>query len=64
MVNVIDKKCEKCDKLPSFNDKYSTSPRFCKEHAEENMVDVRHTLCKCGAGVSFNFIGYSPICCL
>ena len=63
MVNIIDKKCEKCDKLPSFNDKYSTSPRFCKEHAEENMVDVRHTLCKCGAGVSFNFIGYSPIYC-
>ena len=63
MVNIKDKKCEKCDKIPNFNFKDELQAKFCKYHADENMVNVKHKTCKCGTRPSFNYIGYSPICC-
>ena len=39
MVNVVNKRCEKCAKIPSFNME-GEKARFCSDHKEDGMVDV------------------------
>ena len=63
MVNIKSKKCLNCDKIPSFNFKDEKIAIYCNEHKEKNMINIKSKKCKCGVGTSYNYIGYSPICC-
>ena len=47
--------CERCSKIPTFNQPGETKARFCAEHKEAGMVDVRSKTCeRCGKQPTFN----------
>lgn len=60
MINVIAKRCELCNKIPSFGFPGDPRPRFCSDHAEEGMVNLVKAKCEfpgCMKSPSFNFPG-------
>jgi hypothetical protein len=64
MINVRDRKCEKCDKIPYFG--YDGgSARFCSEHKLDGMINVRDRKCeKCDKIPHFGYIGESARFCM
>ena len=64
MINVVNKKCEYegCKSQPSFNYP-DEKPKFCKQHVEKGMINVKDLLCKCGKYASFNKPGLKPEFC-
>ena len=48
---VVGKRClhDSCTKVPSFNAKGSGGGLYCKNHAQEGMVDVRNKRCSHGS---------------
>jgi len=46
MVNVKDKTCESCDKIPVYNTRGQIKGRFCADHKEPDMVNVKHKTCE------------------
>ena len=69
MVDVISKRClyDLCTVRPSFNHVGSKSPAFCKQHAEDGMVNVRGNFClqkSCTKRPTFNVFGSKkPVYC-
>lgn len=63
MVNVVTKRCEEegCSSLnPTFNFERETKGRFCKDHKEDGMVDMKNKRCEkegCSPHPAFNFEG-------
>jgi hypothetical protein len=58
MIDVKNRKCEKCKKQPSFNYEGEITSRFCSEHALEGMVDIKSRRCDmCRKGPNFNYKG-------
>jgi hypothetical protein len=56
MENVVSEKCEKCERLPTFNFKGKKKGARCLLHKEDDMVDVRHPSClKCTKRPTYNF---------
>ena len=45
MVDVKNKRCEKCSKRPVYNFEGAKNGRFCVDHREDGMVDVKHKRC-------------------
>ena len=45
MVEVVNKRCKRCAKGPSFNLKGERVPRFCADHKETCMVNVVNKRC-------------------
>ena len=65
MVNVCSQHClqESCTKTPNFNVAGGVTAVFCKQHAEDGMVDVRCKRCaydSCNTRPSFNYEGRKP----
>ena len=57
MVNVVDKKCEKCSKRASCGYP-GEPPRVCADHKEDDMIDVRHRRCeKCNKHPTYGYPG-------
>lgn len=57
MVNVVDKKCEKCSKRPSYGYP-GEPPRVCVDHKEGDMVNVKHKRCeKCNKHPTYGYPG-------
>jgi hypothetical protein len=71
MINVAKIQCaydkDNCIKYPIFNKPGEKRGLFCKEHASEDMIDVKHELCldeTCSVRASYNFPGNkTPIFC-
>jgi hypothetical protein len=58
MVNVKDKTCIECEKIPSFGVHGSKTATYCATHKLENMVDVRSKTCiECEKQPSFGVPG-------
>jgi hypothetical protein len=64
MINVKNRVCLDCTKTPIFNFKNQFQGIYCSDHKKIDMVDVNHKLCACNKRPNYNFIGYSPICCI
>lgn len=63
MVNVVHKKCEKCNKIPSYGYIDETA-RFCKEHKLDTMINVSAKKCeKCSKQPCFGFVEESARFC-
>lgn len=66
MVNVKNKRCLECDKIPVFNIPGEKQALYCAEHKKEGMVDVKHIRCKndwCYTKVSNpSYEGYCAFC--
>ena len=64
MVNVSHKKCEKCDRQPTFHTFNVKKARFCGEHKDSGMVDVTCTSCeKCDRRPVYGFAGKKASFC-
>lgn len=64
MVDVYNKKCEKCIKRPTFGH-LGESPRFCVAHKEDGMIDVKNRTCgKCNRQPTFGYPGERPLFCV
>lgn len=63
MVNVVDRKCEKCSKRPSYG--YPGGPsRVCADHKEGDMIDIKHKRCeKCNKHPTYGYPGGPPRFC-
>jgi hypothetical protein len=60
MVDVLNKKCLECSKIPLFNFKDVKGGIYCNSHKKENMVNVTHRMClekDCNKQASFNIKG-------
>ena len=58
MINVLDKTCELCEKIPTFNVRGSKKGRFCAEHREPDMINVLDKTCElCEKIPTFNVRG-------
>ena len=60
MINVKNKTCELCEKIPTFNVRGETKRRFCAEHKEPHMVNLASKLCEfdgCEKLPSYNIRG-------
>lgn len=62
------KRCEKdgCDTIPCFNVPGEKRGKFCLEHKEDGMVDVRHKRCEkdgCMSRPSYGFPGFGASFC-
>ncbi len=58
MVNTNNKQClfDDCTSAPNFNLPGKKGGIYCSKHAQPNMVDVNHIMCKdCPTSASFNF---------
>lgn len=58
MVNIRDKKCIACNKIPTYNVIGSKTGLYCMEHKLEGMIDVRHQKCafdKCKTRPIYNY---------
>ena len=50
--------CESCSKIPTFNLPAETTARFCADHKEAGMVDVKNRTCEsCSKRPTFNLPG-------
>jgi hypothetical protein len=68
MINVISKRCQKegCNKQPTFNFEGEIQVKYCKEHAEDGMIDMKHKSCQkegCNTRPSYGYCGQVPIFC-
>jgi hypothetical protein len=64
MINIMDRTCEKCDRLPVFNIKGTKTPRFCAEHKEPHMVDIKNRTCeKCNRRAIYGYAGKTVTFC-
>jgi hypothetical protein len=65
-VNVVDKKCLECDKIPCFGIKGTKDAIYCSEHKEVDHVNVKDKMClKCDTRANFGIKGTNkPIYCL
>ena len=58
MVNVKNKTCLKCEKIPAFNIRGSKCGIYCGDHKLAGMVDIRNKTCmKCDKQPAFNIRG-------
>ena len=58
MINVKDKTCELCEKIPTFNVRGEKRGRFCTDHKSPDMIDVKHKTCElCDKRPTFNVRG-------
>jgi len=57
MINVVDRKCELCERVPNFGHRGDTKARFCKTHKETGMVNIKNTrICElCSTTASYNY---------
>jgi hypothetical protein len=63
MVNLVSKRCEKCDKISTFG-YIGESARFCSEHKLVNMINVRDRKCeRCDKIPYFGYDGESARFC-
>lgn len=64
MEHVSIKKCEKCNKQPSFNFPGYKTPKFCNLHKEIGMINIGTKKCvTCGIQATFGYAGYNPEYC-
>ena len=46
MINVYNKKCPDCDKIPHFNYKGEKYGMYCSEHKKDKMINVNIIICQ------------------
>jgi len=56
-ININNKKCIKCNKIPNYNFQGETIGLYCIDHKLNDMIDVKHNKCQCGKRSSFNLFG-------
>ena len=67
MINVKDKTCLDCNKIPVFNIEGETKALYCSAHKKDGMIDVKHVneTCKsewCSTRVQEKYDGYCLFC--
>jgi hypothetical protein len=65
MINVRDKTCLECKKIPTFNVEGETVPKYCAQHKKEGMINVKDKTCKsewCNTLVKKKYDGYCLYC--
>ena len=58
MIDVRNKRCEKCNRGPYFNYEGQNTGKYCVKHKEPNMIDVKSKRCiRCSRIPIFNYEG-------
>ncbi|CAM9269831.1 unnamed protein product [Laminaria digitata] len=56
----MGRRCQQCQRIASFNLEGTNTPKYCKQHAEDGMVNVRKRFCahdSCTKSPSLNVVG-------
>ena len=66
MININNKKCLECNKIPIFNFARLSNGIYCFDHKKSGMVNIKNKIClECDKYPSFNFSrGMRAIYCI